>query len=190
VHMAHSSEEEGKALADVLFGKYNPGGRLVTTWPESMSQLPPMMDYNLLDGRTYMYAKDKPLYPFGYGLSYTTFKYGHLHVSSRKLREGGEVTVSVDVTNTGQRAGDEVVQMYVSHLGSKVERPKEELEGFKRVALERGEMKTVEFPLRAEALAYWDEAKNAWTIEHDRVRVMIASSSADIKAQETIAVTP
>lgn len=189
VHMAHSSEEEGKALADVLFGKYNPAGRLVTTWPKSMSQLPPMMDYNLRDGRTYMYVKDEPLYPFGYGLSYTTFSYSNMRISAGKLREDGEVTVSVEVTNTGQRRGDEVVQMYVSHLGSKIGRPREELKGFERVSLQSGETKTVEFPLRAKTLAYWDESSQQWSIESDRVRVMIASSSAEIKATKTLTIT-
>ena len=133
LHMAHSSQDEGTALAKVLFGEYNPGGHLVATWPKSLDQLPPMMDYNIRDGRTYMYFKGEPLYPFGYGLSYTTFKYSNLRTSSPQLAKDGTVTVSVDVTNTGSRAGDAVVQMYVKHLGSKVERPAEELKGFQRV---------------------------------------------------------
>ncbi len=82
LHMAHSSQDEGTALAEVLFGDYNPGGHLVETWPKSLDQLPPMMDYNIRDGRTYMYFKGEPLYPFGYGLSYTTFKYSNLRASS------------------------------------------------------------------------------------------------------------
>jgi len=86
-----------------------------------------MMDYNLRDGRTYMYFKAKPLYAFGHGLSYTSFRYANLRISSSRLREDGEATVSVEVTNTGSRAGDEVVQMYVQHVGSKVDRPREEL---------------------------------------------------------------
>ncbi len=129
LHMAHSSQDEGTALAQVLFGKYNPGGRLTETWPKSLDQLPPMMDYNIRDGKTYMYFKGEPLYPFGFGLSYTTFQYSNLRTSSPRLAKGGAVTVSVDVTNTGSRAGDDAVEMYVKHLASKVERPREELKG-------------------------------------------------------------
>jgi len=189
VHMAHNSEEEGNALADVLFGGYNPAGRLVVTWPQSLSQLPPMMDYDIRQGRTYMYSKEKPLYPFGYGLSYTKFKYSDMHVSSNRLSEKGEVTVSVKITNVGKRAGDEVVQMYVQHLGSNVDRAREELMGFQRVSLDHGAAKTVEFKLQAKSLAYWDEAKQTWSIEHDRVRLNVGSSSAEIKAAKEIAIT-
>lgn len=190
VHMAHSSEEEGKALADVLFGNYNPAGRLVVTWPQSLTQLPPMMDYDIRHGRTYMYFREKPLYPFGYGLSYTTFKYSNLHLSSSKLRESGELTVSVDVTNTGHRFGDEVVQMYVRHSGSKISRPSEELKGFNRVALAENETKTVRFHLPAKALAYWNQQANRWSIEQDHVLVMIGGSSTDLRLQETVTVIP
>jgi beta-glucosidase len=189
VHMAHSSEQEGRALADVLFGDNNPAGRLSVTWPQSMDQVPPMMDYDIRNGRTYLYVKGKPLYAFGYGLSYTTFAYSDLHVSSGKLPASGAVSVSITVTNTGRRAGDEVVQMYVQHLGSKVNRPGEELKGFERVSVQAGEARTVRFRLAARDLAYWDEPRHEWTIEHDRVRVMIGSSSADIKAQKVVAVT-
>ena len=133
VHMAHNSQEEGNALADVLFGDYNPAGRLVETWPEALDQLPPMMDYNIRDGRTYMYFKGQPLYPFGYGLSYTKFKYSTLKTSSPTLARDGALTVSVDVKNTGDRAGEEVVQLYVNHEQSALEHPAQELRGFQRV---------------------------------------------------------
>jgi beta-glucosidase len=188
--MAHSSEEEGKALADVLFGNYNPAGRLVVSWPASIDQLPPMMDYNLRDGRTYMYAKEKPLYPFGYGLSYTKFVYSGMRVSSSHISEHGEVTVSTRVTNAGTRGGDEVVQMYVQHLDSKVDRPVEALKGFERISLKTGETKTIQFRLTAKALAYWDEPGNKWQIERDRISVMIGSSSSDIKERKEITVVP
>ncbi len=158
LHMAHSSQDEGTALAQVLFGDYNPGGHLVVTWPKSIDQLPPMMDYNIRDGRTYMYFKGEPLYPFGYGLSYTTFKYSKLRTSSAEMDKDGSITVSVDVTNTGSRAGDDVVQLYVKHLGSKVERPNEELKGFKRVTIQPNETKTVQIALQASTLAWWDES--------------------------------
>ena len=190
LHMAHNSQEEGNALADVLFGDYNPGGRLVTTWPMSLEQLPPMMDYDLRHGRTYMYFKGKPLYPFGYGLSYTSFEYSHLKTSAQQLGKDGEVTVSVDVRNSGARAGDEVVQMYVAHEGSKVERPIEELKGFKRIRLEPGKKTTVRMTLKANDLAYWSVDKGAWQVETDQVQVLIGSSSADIKLKTTVKVKP
>ncbi len=188
VHMAHSSEEEGKAVANVLFGTYDPGGHLVVTWPQSMNQLPPIMDYNLRNGRTYMYAKDRPLYPFGYGLSYTTFKYSKMKVTSGILPDNGEIGVSVDVTNTGPTAGDEVVQLYVRQDGNGLDAPMKELKGFQRIPLNPGETKSVKFHLPANALALWDEAKPGWAINPGRVRVMIGSSSADIRAEKRITV--
>lgn len=188
LHMAHNSQEEGNALADALFGDYNPGGRLVTTWPMSLEQLPPMMDYDIRHGRTYMYFKEKPLYVFGYGLSYTTFQYSNLRSSSERISERGEIEVSVDVRNTGSRAGDEVVQMYVAHQASKVERPLEELKGYKRIRLEPGHKTTVRLPLRARDLAFWNVAKGAWDVEADQVSVMIGSSSADIKVKKIVTV--
>jgi beta-glucosidase len=186
LHMAHSSQDEGTALAQVLFGDYNPGGHLVVTWPKSLDQLPPMMDYNIRDGRTYMYFKSEPLYPFGYGLSYTTFKYSNLRTSSPQLARDGTVTVSVDVTNTGSRAGDAVVQMYVKHLASKVERPREALKGFKRVTIQPNETKTVEIPLKASALAWWDEKLPGFRVEAEPVSVMIGDSSSDIQLSATV----
>ena len=123
LHIAHAAQEQGTAIADVLFGDYNPAGRLNQTWPKSLDQLPPMMDYDIRHGRTYMYFKGEPLYPFGYGLSYTTFAYAHAKFDA--------ATVSVDVTNTGKRAGDEVVQVYVRQAGVK------QLKGFQRISLHR-----------------------------------------------------
>ncbi|MGH7237572.1 MAG: glycoside hydrolase family 3 C-terminal domain-containing protein, partial [Candidatus Saccharimonadales bacterium] len=165
IHITHCSQEQGNALADALFGDINPGGRLVQTWPASLSQLPPMMDYNIRDGRTYMYFKGKPLYPFGYGLSYTTFKYSNLVTSADKVGANGDITVSADITNTGGREGDEVVQLYVKHLKSKVKRPEKELKGFKRITLKPGETKTVNIKLPAASLAYWDTGKKSFIVE-------------------------
>ena len=147
VHLTHNSQELGNALADVLFGDVIPGGRLVQTWPHSIEQLPPRLDYDLRNGRTYMYFRGEPLYPFGFGLRYTTFAYSNLVLSADRLAPDGEVTVSVDVTNIGARAGDEVVQLYVRHLYSTVERPSKELKGFQRITLQSGETQTVTFPL-------------------------------------------
>jgi len=188
LHMAHASQDEGTALAEVLFGDYNPGGHLTVTWPKSLDQLPPMMDYNIRNGRTYMYFKGEPLYPFGYGLSYTTFKYSNLRTSSSQMAKDGTVTVSVDVTNTGGRAGDAVVQLYVKHLRSKVERPRQELKGFRRIGVQPGETKTVQIPLRASTLAWWDEKLPGFRVEAEPVRVMIGNSSADIELSTEVRV--
>jgi len=186
VHMAHSSQEEGNALADVLFGDYNPGGRLVQTWPKSLDQLPEMLDYNIRNGRTYMYFKTEPLYPFGFGLSYTTFSYSKLKTSAESLSRNGSITVSVNIANTGKKAGDEVVQLYVNHINSQVSRPKQELKGFMRVNLNAGENKTIEIPLEAKRLAYWDISKNDWQVERDSIEIRIGASSADIKLKQVL----
>jgi len=186
VHLTQGSEELGNALADVLFGDYNPAGRLVETWPKSLDQLPPMMDYNIRDGRTYMYFKGKPLYPFGYGLSYTTFKYSDLKTSSPTLAEDGTLTVSVDVKNTGQRAGEEVVQLYVKHQLPALERPAQALRGFKRIALQPGETKTVEIALAACSLADWDTEEHSFVVEPGKLELRVGGSSADIRLKKTI----
>jgi beta-glucosidase len=186
IEMSQNSQEQGNALADVLFGDYNPAGRLVQTWPKSLDQLPPMMDYDIRHGRTYMYFKDKPLYPFGFGLSYTTFKYSNLHTSSDSIPENGEITISVDISNTGPRAGDEVVQMYVKHLGSEVPRPLKELKGFRRITLQPNETKTVRIPLKAESLAYWRMDLQKFVVEKDKIRIMLGGSSDRTELEKTV----
>jgi beta-glucosidase len=186
LHMTHNAQEMGTAIAEVLFGDYNPGGRLVETWPKSLDQVPAMMDYDIRHGRTYMYFRGDPLYPFGYGLSYTTFRYSKLRVSGGRLAANGKVTVSVDVTNTGTRTGDEVVQLYVKHLKSAVDRPAKELRGFRRVTLGPDETKTVEIPLAADALAYWDTGRKRWALEQGEVELMVGGSSADTKLSKTL----
>jgi beta-glucosidase len=189
LEMSQNAQEAGTAIADVLFGDYNPAGRLVVTWPRSLDELPPMMDYDLRHGRTYMYFKGEPLFPFGYGLSYTTFAYSGLKASAPRLSPDGEITVSVDVKNTGSRAGDEVVQLYVRHEGSKVERPLEELRGFERVALQAGETKTVRMPLKAASLAYWDEKAGRFVVEEGTVRLAVGASSSDPGLETTVVVS-
>lgn len=190
VHMTHNSQELGNALADVLFGDYNPAGRLVETWPKSLDQLPPMMDYNIRDGRTYMYFKGRPLYPFGYGLSYTTFQYSNLKTSSPTLAKESVITVSVNVKNTGKRPGDEVVQLYVKHEQSSLEHPAEELRGFERITLRPGEVRRVGIPLAANTLGYWDTDKNISVVEPGRLELFVGSSSADIRLKKTITLVP
>jgi beta-glucosidase len=183
VHMTHNSQEEGHGLADVLFGDYSPAGRLNQTWPTGDAQLLPIMDYNLLHGRTYLYSKDKPLYAFGYGLSYTTFGYQGVALSKSHVDADGAVQVSVKVKNTGRRASDEVVQMYVKHLGSKVDRPLIELKGFKRVHIAPGATETVTLDLKPRDLAYWDAAAHEWRVEREPVRVLAGGSSDNLPVQ-------
>jgi beta-glucosidase len=186
--MSQNAQEAGTAIADVLFGDYNPGGRTVVTWPKSLDQLPPMMDYDLRHGRTYMYLRGEPLFPFGYGLSYTTFAYSGLKTSASRVRPDGEITVSCDVKNTGSRAGDEVVQLYVHHESSRVARPIKELRGFERVSLQPGETKTVKLALPAASLAYWDEKAGRFAVEDEPVRVMVGGSSSDVRLETTVTV--
>jgi beta-glucosidase len=190
LHMSHSSQEEGNAIADVLFGDYNPAGRLVSTWVKSLSDLPEMMDYDIRKGRTYMYFKGTPLYPFGFGLSYTTFQYSNLRTSSDTVNGTGEITVSVDVKNTGTRAGDEVVQVYVKHLDSAVERPIQELRGFDRVTLQPNETRTVKLPLKGKEMTYWDAGKQSFVVEPGKLRVMVGASSANAKLETTVGIKP
>jgi beta-glucosidase len=190
LHLSHSSQEEGNAVADVLFGDYNPAGRLAATWVKALDDLPPMMDYDIRKGRTYMYFKGQALYPFGFGLSYTTFEYGNLRTSADSVRGAGEISVSVDIRNTGKRTGDEVVQMYVKHLDSAVERPIKELRGFLRITLQPGETKTVRMPLRGNELTYWDAATHSFVVEPGKATIMVGPSSAEVKLEKTVAVTP
>ena len=188
LHMTHASQDEGTALAKVLFGGYTPGGRLVVTWPKSLDQLPPMMDYNIRNGRTYMYFKGEPLYPFGFGLSYTTFQFSNLKTSSLQLAKDGTVKISVDVTNTGSRSGDEVAQLYVKYPSSKVERPRQQLAGFQRVTVQPNQTRTVEIALPASRLAYWDVKLQAFVVETGPVNLMIGDSSANIALTTTVQV--
>jgi beta-glucosidase len=191
LHMTHASQESGNALADVLFGQANPGGRLAQTWPKSLEQLPPMMDYDLRHGRTYMYSRVEPQFAFGYGLSYTTFAYANLRTSRPTLAPGATLEVSLDVTNTGGRAGDEVVELYVRHPESKVDRPLKQLRGFARVTLAAGETKAVTLRLPAADLAYWDVKGHAWMVEPGPVELLVGPSSldSDLKLRRTISVT-
>jgi beta-glucosidase len=156
----------------------------VQTWPKSLDQVPPIMDYDLRHGRTYLYFKGQPLYPFGYGLSYTKFDYSNLRLSSAKLAKNGAIAVSVDVKNTGKLAGDEVVQMYVEHPKSQVARPLKELKGFQRITLQPGEKKTVRMALKAQSLAWWNEKQKAWEVEAEPIGIRIGSSSADIRLKK------
>ena len=188
LQITHGSQEIGNALADVLFGDYNPGGRLVRTWPRSESQLPPIFDYNIRNGATYRYFEGNPLYPFGYGLSYTDFTYSNLNINKQKITKNDEISVSVEIKNTGKRKGDEVAQLYVKHLNSGVKRPEKELKGFQRITLNPGEKNIVSFQLQAETLEYWNTNTDGFTLEDNTVKLMVGRSSENIKFSRKIPV--
>jgi beta-glucosidase len=188
LHLAHSSQEQGTGLAEVLFGDYNPAGRVTQTWPASVSQLPPMMDYDIRHGRTYMYSTVKPLYAFGHGLSYTQFDYSNLHVSKTNASAADTISVTLDVKNAGKRDGDEVVQMYVSHSGSTVQRPIQELKAFRRISIAAGATQKVTFELPIQSLAYWDEKAHAFRVESDHVEVRVGAASDDIRLKDAFSI--
>jgi beta-glucosidase len=141
----YPGQEGGNAVADVLFGDYNPAGRLPVTYYKSVDQLPAFENYDM-EGRTYRYFRQSPLYPFGFGLSYTNFTYTDLNLP-KEVKMGEDVTVSVKVTNTGDRDGDEVVQLYLTDEKASTPRPIRSLEGFKRISLKKGESQIVSFTL-------------------------------------------
>ena len=195
----YGGQAQGQAICDVLFGDYNPGGKLTSTWYNSLSELPSasdsqfgangMLEYNIDEwGYTYMYygrskhqkQASKPMYPFGYGLSYTTFGYSNFRQSSSSIAQDETVEISADITNTGQRSGAEVVQLYVSFPGSAIgHRPTRKLVGFERVELEPGETKTVTMPLSHDQLAYYNEATSTFDVEDGTVNLYVSASSAD-----------
>ena len=177
VHLTQNSQELGHGLADVLFGKYSPAGRLVQTWPTGDDQILPIMDYDLTHGRTYLYDQRKPLYPFGFGLSYTQFAYQGLHTSANQIAGNGQIEVTIKIKNTGIRPGDEVAQLYVKHLASKVERPQLELKGFRRIHIEPGQTAETKLIVKARDLAYWDAEHHIWKVEKEPIRLLAGGSS-------------
>ncbi len=173
----------GDAIADVLFGDYNPAGRLPVTFYKSVEDLPPFEDYQM-EGRTYRYFQGEPLFAFGHGLSYTTFQFDNLHIGQSEVKVGSQVAISVDVTNTGDRTGDEVVQLYVRHRDATVTQPVKELKGFKRITLQPGERKTVTFTLYTHQLGIYDEAMQ-FVIQPGTVEVMVGHSSQHLPLSGT-----
>jgi beta-glucosidase len=189
VWSSHGGQEMGDALAEVLLGDHPPSGRLTQTWYRSAGDLPDILEYDIIaSDRTYLYFKGTPLYPFGHGLTYTTFRYGNLRLSAGHVEAGGRVEVTVEVTNTGMTAGDEVVQLYTRQLGSRVKQPLRQLRGFRRVHLRPGETTTVGFDLRADDLAHWDVTSGAFVVESAAHEVMVGRSSADILETATLEV--
>lgn len=178
-------QETGRAVADVLFGDYNPAGRLPVTIPRSIGQLPVYYYQKPTAKRGYLFASKEPLFPFGHGLSYTTFKYGNLRLSKDRIKPDEPVVVSVEVTNTGNRAGDEVVQLYVRDQVSSVTRPVKELKGFARISLQPGETRTVQFTLAPESLSFLNEEMRR-VVEPGKFDIMVGPSSSDDKLQRIV----
>lgn len=181
LHITQSSQELGNGLADVVFGKVSPAGRLVQTWSASIDDLLPILDYNIRNGRTYMYDNHKPLFSFGHGLSYTTFEYSGLDVGSESIIDGEIVEISITVRNAGSMDSDEIVQLYASFPDSQVERPEISLKGFKRVYIPAGESKEISFQLNADDLRYWDVGRHEYRLEKGEIRLMVGASSSDIR---------
>ncbi len=186
----HAGQETGHALADVIFGDVSPAGRLTQTWYRSVHDLPDILDYDIISSdRTYMYFKGTPLFPFGHGLTYATFAYDNLKLSSWAVGQHGSVTVSVDVTNKGARVSDEVVQLYTHQRFSRVKQPVKVLRVFERLHdVQPGEMRTVRMRLNASDLAFWDVTSARPVIEFSTHDIEVGRSSADIRAATVLAV--
>ncbi|HJR80461.1 MAG TPA: glycoside hydrolase family 3 C-terminal domain-containing protein [Anaerolineales bacterium] len=201
IQLWYDSQEQGNALSDVLFGDVNPSGKLPTTFPVRLQDNPAYINYPGENGKVrygeglfvgYRYYDKKelaPQFPFGHGLSYTTFEYSNLHLSEQQVRPVKGLDVSFDVTNTGKRAGKEVVQLYVRDLKCSVTRPEKELKAFAKIELAPGETKTVTLPLSQEAFWFFDTAQNGWITEPGEMEVLIGSSSREIRLKETFTLT-
>lgn len=183
----YGGQAQGRAIADVLYGDYNPSGKLTSTWYASLNDLPSgLLQYDIRKNHyTYMYYQKEPLYPFGYGLSYTTFDYSNLQLSQQQLGADETLTVTFDVTNSGSRDGDEIVQLY-THAQSLLDRPQKELKGFDRISLKAGQTRHVTLTLRHDQLSYFNDATHTFDVEAGKVDIMVGASSADIRLHSTI----
>jgi beta-glucosidase len=191
----YPGQELGNALADVLFGEVNPSGKLPTTFPRRLQDNPAFLNYPGENGEVlygeglfvgYRYYDRKgiePRFVFGHGLSYTRFRYGELRLDRDSMAMDGQLTLSVDVTNAGERAGSEVVQLYLSDLECSLARPDQELKAFEKRTLEPGETGTVRFTLARRALSFYDPAREGWVAEPGEFEVRVGSSSRDIRAR-------
>ncbi|MBE7171275.1 MAG: glycoside hydrolase family 3 C-terminal domain-containing protein [Williamsia sp.] len=183
-----AGEEGGNAIADVLFGDVNPGGKLPLTVYTSADQVPSVDEYDVTKGFTYMYINGKPLFAFGHGLSYTRFAYSNFKLLTKKISSTGEINAEITVQNTGKVKGDEVVQLYVHDVEASVKRPQKELRGFSRVSLNPGQKQTIRFRVPAQKLAFYDEKIHDFVVEPGLFDVMVGSASDDIKASGQIEV--
>jgi beta-glucosidase len=170
----YPGEEGGNAVADILFGKVSPSGKLPVTFPRSYDQLPPYEDYSM-KGRTYRYMRSEPLYPFGFGLSYTSFAYGDIQVSKPKIKKNENVVVTVTLTNTGKVASDEVAELYVTHENQGEDAPLFALKGFQRVSLAPGASVRLNFTLTPEQLALVDAGGKSF-VPAGKIRISVGGS--------------
>jgi beta-glucosidase len=173
-------EEGGNAVAEVLFGDYNPSGKLPVSFPRDAGQIPINYGRRPSSLHNYVFTTSNPLFPFGHGLSYTKFEYSSLIINPEKVGPAGKVSVSLDVKNVGSQKGDEVVQLYIRDNVASVTRPVKELKGFKKVTLEPKEKKTVTYKLSIDQLAFYDRYMR-FVVEPGTFNVMIGSSSEEIK---------
>lgn len=185
LHLTQCSQELGHAVSDVIFGHYNPAGRLTQTWVKNITDLPHMMDYDITHGRTYMYFKEKPLYPFGYGLSYTRFNYSGTTLDDRVIERGDTLRVCFNLKNSGDMDGDEVVQLYVSARKHTDKDPIKQLKAFQRISLRKGETKKVELTVPYTELQVWDEKQNRFILPDKEMTLEIGTSSSDIRLRTT-----
>ncbi|GAB2648821.1 glycoside hydrolase family 3 protein [Kribbella swartbergensis] len=184
---AHGGQEHGRALADVLFGDAEPAGRLTQTWYHSAADLPDLLDYDIVaTDATYLYYRGLPLYPFGHGLSYTTFAYSDLRLSSASIPADGDIRVTFTVTNTGSRVGSEVAQLYTHQQRSRVKQPLRQLRGFHRLTLLPGESTDVDMTIAAADLGFWDVTRDRRCVETARHSIMVGRSSTDIRLVATL----
>jgi beta-glucosidase len=184
----YAGQAGGAAIADVLFGDYNPGGKLPVTFYKGVDELPPLGDYDITKGRTYWFFQGDVLYPFGHGLSYTTFEISGLQLSSEEFRlsDTEEVSIQISVKNSGELAGDEVVQVYIRDLESAFTQPAKRLRRFKRINLEPGAKKTIEFKLQKEDFVFWHPEQEEWIVEEGDFEIQVGNSSSDISQKMTI----
>lgn len=178
----YPGEQGGTAVADVLFGDYNPAGRLPLTFYNSMNELPPFDDYDVTKGRTYQYFKGKPLYPFGFGMSYTSFSYNNLKIQD----QGTKILVSFNLKNTGKISGDEVAQVYVKLPNMNIVLPVKQLKGFKRINIKSGKTEKISIELDRQQLRYWDESQSKFVSPKGEYTIMVGASSEDIRLTQTI----
>jgi len=183
----YPGQEGGRAAADILFGAANPSGRLPVTFYRTLADLPPFEDYRM-EGRTYRYYRGEPAFPFGYGLSYTTFGYSDLAAAPAAIPPAGVVEIRVTVANTGSMAGDEVVQLYVVPPDARAGGPNQELKGFQRIHLAAGERRELRFTLSAAALRRWDAAAGRWTVRPGGYVVRVGGASAGPRAETVLSI--
>ena len=182
----YGGQSQGTATARAIFGDVNPAGKLTQTWFKSSEDLPDFKDYNIFNERTYMYFTGKPLYPFGFGLSYTKFSYNELKTSAKTVSPGKPLTIKVEITNKGTRKGDEIVQMYVRDIKSSAKMPKKALKGFTRISLNPGKSEIVSLTLDYLDLSYWNAKLGKFVVEDGNIEIMVGASSEDIRLKNKI----